>query len=450
MNRSLKIVENDHKYLAKAIALKYFPIAIVKARGSKVWDTDGNEYIDFLTSAAVYNVGHTHPKIVKAIKDQLDNFINYTVAYLYNEPSVRLAKKLTEITPGIFEKKVTFGFSGSDAVDSSIKLARAYTKKKNIISFHGSYHGTTLGSLSATGIVDEKIKSSIIPPSNIIFTEYPDPYRNKWNIDGYEKPGELTNYALNELEEKISEASNEIAGILFEPIQGDAGIIIPPKEFIVGLREIADKYDSILIDEEVQTGLGRTGLYWAIEHYNTVPELLISSKALGGGMPISAVIGRTEILDSLPPPFLVFTHAGHAVLASAALATIEVIEEEDLMHKAVETGRYMRNRLMEMMNRYEIIGDVRGSGMLIGVDIVENRESRKPDRSAALKICWRSWEKGLIMISFGKHGNVLRIAPPLNISRNDVDTALNILEDSIKDLINDKIPDEIVHYLKGW
>jgi len=448
IDKSLEIVAKDKIYLARALGLKYFPIAIAKAEGSKVWDADGNEYIDFLTSAALYNVGHRHPKVVEAIKDQIDKFINYTIVYLYAEPCVKLAEKLVSITPGKFDKKVSYGFSGSDGVDSAIKVARAYSKKKYILSFRGSYHGTTYGALSATGIISEDVKSPICPLTNIEYVEFPDPYRNKWGIDGYEHPDELTNRSLKEIEDKIKECSFDVAGLLVEPIQGDAGVVVPPDEFIKGLSELANKYGFVLVDEEVQTGLGRTGRFWAIEHFNVAPDVLVSSKALGGGMPLSAVVGRADIMDSVPPPLLGFTHAGHAVSASAALATIEAIESEGLLNRAAKMGEYIIRRFREMQDEFDIIGDVRGKGLLIGVEIVKNK--REPDRDGALKICWRAWEKGLILITFGKKGNVLRIAPPLNISEDEVDSGLNIIEDSIKEFLKGEIPDGVLNYLKGW
>ncbi|RSN76892.1 aspartate aminotransferase family protein [Candidatus Methanodesulfokora washburnensis] len=448
IDKSLEIVAKDKKYLARAIGLKYFPLVVARADGSKVWDMDGNEYIDFLTSAAVYNVGHRNPRVVKAIKEQVDKFLNYTVVYLYAEPCVKLAEKLISITPGNFDKKVTYGFSGSDGVDSAVKVARAYTRRRFILSFYGSYHGMTYGALSTTGIVSENLKASVFPLAGIEYAHFPDPYRNKWGIDGYEHPDELTSRALKEIEDKIKEHASDVAGLLVEPIQGDAGVVVPPAEFIKGIRELADTYGFSLIDEEVQTGIGRTGKFWAIEHFNVVPDILVSAKALGGGMPISAVIGRSDMMDSVPSPLLVFTHAGHAVSASAALATIEAVEDEKLVDRASETGEYIIRRLREMQDKFDIIGDVRGKGLLIGVEIV--RKGKEPDRQGALKICWRAWEKGLILISFGRNGNVLRIAPPLNISKEDVDRALDIIESSIREFLEGKIPDGVLDYLKGW
>ncbi|MEM1697634.1 MAG: aspartate aminotransferase family protein [Thermosphaera sp.] len=450
IENNLKIVKLDEEYLAPACALKYFPLAVVKAEGSRIWDADGNEYIDFLTSAAVYNIGHRHPEVVKAIKEQVDELLNYTPAYFYEEPPVRLAKYLVEITPGSFRKKVTFGFSGSDAVDASLKAARAYTKRRYVISFHGSYHGMTYGALSATGIISPDIKETVYPIKDIHFVNYPDPYRNPWNIDGYENPSELSNIALAEIEKKIKELGEEVSAVIAEPIQGDAGVIVPPLEFMRGLRELTKEYGILYIDEEVQTGMGRTGKWWGIEHYGIEPDILVTAKALGGGMPISATVGKAEIMDSVPPPLFVFTHLGHAVCARAAIATIEVIRKENLVQRAAELGEYAMKRLREMAEKIPVIGDVRGKGLMIGVDIVKDIKNKEPDRKTALKICWRSWEKGLIMITFGKHGNVLRIAPPLNISKEDLDKGLDIIEESIKDVLAGKVSDDVLRYLRGW
>ena len=241
--------------------------------------------------------------------------------------------------------------------------------------------------------------------------------------------------------------NSNVATIVFEPIQGDGGVVIPPSDFLKGLRELADKYGVVLVADEIQTGMGRTGEWWVVEHYNVVPDLIVSGKALGGGMPISAVIGKSDIIDS--PPTIGFLFSGHTPCASAALATISVIEEE-LVERARVLGDYALKRLREIQEEYSIIGDVHGCGLMIGVEIVKNRETKEPDRTAALKICWRAWEKGLITMTFGKHGNVIRIAPPLNIPKTDLEKGLEIIEDSIKDTLHGLIPDKVVEYMRGW
>ena len=451
IDECLRIAEEDRRYLATAVALKYYPLAVARSEGSYVWDLDGNRYIDFLTSAAVFNIGHTHSRVASAIKEQVSKYFNYTIAYLYAEPPVELAKLLIKVTPGTFPKKVSFGFSGSDSVDSAMKVARAYTKRPYIISYYDSYHGMTYGSLSATGIVKDEVKSLIYPHPYIHLVHYPDPYRNVWGIDGYEHESDLVAEALKHLESEVRKLSHEkVAGVLIEPIQGDAGVVIPPEDYIRELRSLTEKYGILLIDEEVQTGVGRTGKFWAIEHFGVEPDLLLSAKALGGGMPISAVVGRAEVMESVPSPLLVFTHVGHAVCAVAAIQTLKTVVEEGLVERSKNLGEYAMKRFRELQDKYDVIGDVRGKGLMIGVELVKDRKSREPYRELALKTCWRAWEKGLILISFGKHGNVLRIAPPLTISKEDLDKGIDIIEESLKDALSGAVPNEVLSYLAGW
>jgi len=448
LEKGLEIIELDEKYICKPLSLKYYPLVVVRAEDERVWDINGNEYLDFISCAAVYNVGHRHPRVVNAIKEQLERILSYTIGYFYEVTPVLLAKKLVEITPGDFEKKVAFGLTGSDAIDMSLVMARAYTKRKHVVSFKGSYHGGTYVAMSISGILSRELVESIHPIREVHFIDYPDPYRNPWNIDGYSSPSELTNTVLDLVEKKIKELQGDVAMIVFEPIQGDGGVIIPPSDFPRGLRELADKYNIVLVADEIQTGMGRTGKWWGVEHYNIAPDLIVSGKALGGGMPISAVIGKSDIIDS--PPIIGFLFSGHTLCASAALATISVIEEEKLVERARVLGDYVLKRLREFQEKYDIIGDVRGCGLMIGIDIVKNRKTKEPDRATALKICWRAWEKGLITMTFGKHGNVIRIAPPLNISKLDLDKGLEIIEDSIKDTLHGIVPDKVVEYMRGW
>lgn len=448
LDLSLHIVEQEDKYIPKACGLKYYPLVVEEASGSIVKDVDGNEFIDFLTSAAVYNIGHTHPKVVAAAKKQMDRVINYTMAYFYEKQPIELAKRLVEITPGKFSKKVTFGFSGSDAVDSAIKASRAYTGRHTIMAFEHSYHGMTYGALSATGIVDVNAKKRL-GAMDVKFVEFPDPYRNSFEIDGYEHPDELSKKTLEAIDKAISDLSEKPACIIVEPIQGDAGAIIPPKNFLKGLKELAESYNIVFVDEEVQVGMGRTGKLWAIEHFCVEPDMLVTAKALGGGFPISTTVGKTDIMDSVPQPLFVFTHIGHAVNAAATLAAIEVVNEEKLPEQAMHKGKQVAEQFKDMGKRYPIIGDVRNMGLLVGVDIVKPG-TKEPDKDTAQKICWRAWEKGLILITFGKHGNVLRIAPPLNIPTDQLNKAMDIIDESIDDVLHGKVSDNVLQFMRGW
>lgn len=448
--KNLETALLDEQYIPRASSIKYYPLSVERAEGALVWDRDGNRYIDFLTSAAVYNIGHCHPRVVKTVKDQADKVFNYITGYFYQENPARLAKLLSEITPGKFSKKVTFGFSGSDANDSAMKAARAYTGKKFILSFKESYHGTTYGSLAITGIIDENTKKCVYPLDGVELVEFPDPLRNSWGIDGYREPEKLSQRALKAIESKIDELQDNVAGIILEPIQGDCGAVIPPAGFLKNLKCLCEKKGIVFISEEIQSGMGRTGKMWAIEHFDVEPDIIVAGKALGGGLPISAVIGKAEVMDSVPPPLFCFTHLGHALNTGAAIETIGVTLDEDLMKQAIEKGDYLKTKFDSMAKRFDIIGDIRYKGLLFGVDIVRSGTTKEADRDTALKICWRAWEKGLIMITFGKHGNVLRIAPPLNIGLDLVDEALEIIEESITEVLEGKVSDEAIKYLQGW
>lgn len=441
-----KYVEEYWKYVASSQAFKYFPIVVARASGSRVWDVDGNEYIDFLSSAATYNIGHSNPEVVDAIKKQLNEFIHYCL-YLYHKPVVELAKLLVEITPGSYRKKVAFGLSGGDANDTALKAALIYTKRSSIVSFTYSYHGTTALGIAVGGSFNPKIRE-LIPFKGVYFAEYPDTYRCEIGSD---KPEECGEYYLGKLEDLLRKIpGRDVAAIIFEPIQGDGGVLVPPANFMKGLKKIAEEYNAVLIDDEVQTGMGRTGKLFAIEHFGIEPDLIVLGKALGGGMPISAVVGRAEILDAAPPQTFFATSAAHALSCVAATATVNYILRNRLWERAERLGRIAMKRLEELKEKYEVIGDVRGLGLMIGVDVVKDKASKTPDRKTALKIIWRAFEKGLIMMTYGKYGNVLRIAPPLIISEEDLLRGLDIIEEAVRDVLSGRVPDEVLSYMKAW
>lgn len=450
IEKSCAVIEKDEKNIPGAVAIKYFPMAIERAEGSLVWDADGNRYIDFLTSAAVYNAGHCHPSVVEAVRDQVGKLQNYTVVYFYNDRQVRLAELLASTTPGDFPKKAAFGFSGSDGVDAAIRAARSYTGRKKILSFKESYHGMTTASLSVTGIISEEVKRSVCLDPNVIFAEYPDPYRNSWGIDGYADPEALTKAAMDPIRELLEKNHGDVAAVLIEPAQGDGGMIFPPEDFMRQLREMTAREGIVFIDEEVQTGMGRSGKWWAIQHFGIDPDLIVSAKALGGGMPISAVVGRADILDAVPVPLLAYTHTGHSVNCASAEAMLKVVRDEKLAEEAEKKGKLLADWFKDKTVSYPFIGDIRQKGLLMGVEIVSDKGSKTPDKSMALKISWAAWERGLILITFGKSGNVLRIAPPLNIPEDLLQEALEILNASLEDAASGRVSDDILPYLKGW
>ncbi len=445
-DKCMEIVERDSKMYSKFARIPYYPLAIKRGNGATIEDMDGNQFIDMLSGASSLNTGHSHPSIVKAITDQINAFISYTAAYTYSEPLVKLGEKLCQITPGNFEKKVVYGLSGSDANDGMIKMARAYTGRSKIISFIGSYHGSTFGSLSLSAIsLNMRRKIGPLLP-DISHIKYPDCYRCSYAKD--EKSCNLE--CMNDFKESLATylPPEEIAAVVMEPIAGDAGLIVPPKKYVKEIFRICKENGILFVSEEVQQGFGRTGKWFCIEHFNVEPDIIVMGKSMASGVPLSAIVARKNISDSLEPPAHLFTMSGNALSCAAAIETINVIENENLIVKSAELGKYAKSRFEEMMMKYELIGDVRGKGLSIGVDLVTNRKTKVGNKEAAAKICYRCWQKGVIVIFLAS--GVLRIQPPLVISREELDKAINIIEASIIEYLNGEIPDSILNVAKGW
>jgi len=442
----MAVIREDDMVMSPSSRMPYFPLVIKRAYGAAVEDIDGNRFIDLLSSAGALNTGHCHPRVVKAVEEQLKSFIHYTPVYTYHEPLVKLAKMLTEIIPGDFKKRVAFGLSGSDANDGMIKLARCYTGRSKIISFIQSYHGSTYGaiSLSALSLNMRKKIGPLLP--GIHHIPYPDCYRCAFG----QRKGSCRLECLKQFEIalKYYMPAEEVAAVIMEPIAGDAGLVVPPQRYMKRLYEICKANGILFVSEEVQQGFGRTGKWFGIEHFGIQPDAVLLGKAIASGMPLSAIVAREEIMQSWEAPAHVFTTAGNPVSCAAAIATIEIIRDENLAGHSGELGDYVRERFTRMMEKYPLIGDVRGLGLSVGIDLVKDRDTKERDRVAAAKICYRCWEKGVILTFFAN--NVLRVQPPLVITRDDMDRAIDIIDESIQDYLSGDIPDEVLGIAKGW
>ncbi|MDD2217308.1 MAG: aminotransferase class III-fold pyridoxal phosphate-dependent enzyme [Eubacteriales bacterium] len=445
-DKTRTIIEEEEKYTSFTTRVPYYPLVVSKAKGVKVIDIEGNEFIDFLSSAAVINTGHNHPAIVEAIKKQLDSFIHYTPAYMYHKPHTELTKKLIEITPGDFEKRVAFSLSGGGSVDGAIKAARKYTKRHRIISFFKAYHGASIGALSVSGYSTAMREGMGPLLEDVTFIPYPDSYRPQFNEELIKNSDACLDYLQNLFDTVLP--ANEVAAVILEPMQGDAGILLPPQEFYDRLLKMCREHNILIIADEVQTGFGRTGKMFACEHYNLEPDLIVLGKAIASGMPLSAIVGRKEILEAWSAPAHFINTAGNPISCVAALETIKVIEEEKLAENAEKQGELIKDFFNKIKRKYDCIGDVRGTGLLIGVDIIKDPISKERDQVKTAKICWRCWENGLILAFFAS--NVLRIAPPLVINEEDVMKALHIIENAISDVQNGLIPDSVLEEIKGW
>lgn len=434
-----RIMEKEKEFTSYTTRVPYFPLVVEKAEGIYVTDIEGNRFIDMMASAAVVNTGHNHPKVVEAIKKQVDKFIHYTPAYMYHRPHTELSEKLAKIVPFGYKKRVAFGLSGSSSVDGAIKVARAFTGRRCIISFFKSYHGTTMGALSVSGYGSEMKRGMGTLLTDIYFIPYPDAYR-----------GFSEEECLGHLEGLFDTVvpAEEVAAIIYEPFQGDGGILIPKKEFYEKLWDTAKKYGILLIADEVQTGFGRTGKMFASEYYDIEPDLVILGKGIASGMPLSALVGRSHILESWSTPVHFFNTAGNAVACAASLATIDILEKGGFLDNVNQVGDYLIKRFEDMMNRCKQIGDVRGKGLFIGVDIVKDQESKDRDVDFTAKLCWRCWEKGLILTFFSS--SVLRIEPPLIINMEEAKKAADIIEETFEEVASGLVPDSVLEKIKGW
>ncbi|WP_456453968.1 leucine/methionine racemase [Thermococcus sp.] len=442
--RSEEIIRRYSRVFPRAARVTYAPIVGVRAKNAKVWDIDGREYIDFLSDAAVQNVGHNNERVVRAAVEQTHRLIHFTFIYGFPVEPLLLAEKLREISP-IENPKITFGMTGSDANDGAIKFARAYTGRRTILSYLRSYYGATYGAMSITGL-DFEVRSIVGELSGVHYIPYPNCYRCPFGKEPGSCKMECVSYIKEKFEGEVY--ADGVAALFAEPIQGDAGMVVPPGGYFKKVKKILDEHGILLVVDEVQSGMGRTGKWFAIEHFGVKPDIITLAKPLGGGFPISAVIGREEVMEALPSLGHTFTLSGNSVASRAALAVIEEIEERNLLRRAEKLGKYAKKRLERMKEEHELIGDVRGLGLMLGVDLVKDRETKERAFEEARKVVWRAYELGLIVAFL--QGNVLRIQPPLTIEEELLDEGLNRLERAISDVEEGKVPDDVLSKVQGW
>jgi len=403
-----------------------YPFVMDHGRGTEVWDVDGNRFLDFEAGIAVASTGHSHPQVVKAIQDQTEKFIHISSDF-YHEKWIALAEKLAEIAPWSGPSACFMTNSGTESVESAIKLARYHTGSTQFIGFLGAFHGRTLGAVSLTAS-KAHYKNGFFPLMNgVVHVPFPNPYRPLLQRRPGMGDGETV---VAFIEEEILERllpGEDVAGILVEPIQGEGGYIYPPDDFFSALRKLCDKYDILLIVDEVQSGMGRTGKWWAIEHYGVEPDILLTAKGIASGMPLGAMVTRKELMD-WPKGSHGNTFGGNPVSCSAALATIQLIEEQYLENTRV-VGAYCKDALEELQAKHASIGDVRGKGFMLGVEFVQDRETKQPAESLRDDVVYKAFERGLLLLGCGK--SVIRVTPPLSTTKSEVDEAMLILDEAI-------------------
>jgi len=442
--KAKELVEREKKVISQGLGVKLFPVVPERGYGALVEDVDGNVFIDFLAGAAAASTGYAHPKLVKEVQEQVAKIQHSMIGYTYSKRAIEVAEILAEKAP-IENPKIIFGLSGSDSIDLLMKVARFATRKPWIVAFIGAYHGQTYGATSVAAFQSSQKRgfSPLVP--NVVWIPYPNPYRNPWRIDGYEEPDELINAFLDYLENYVFAhvvPPDEVSILLAEPIQGDAGIVVPPENFFKELKKVLDEYGILLAMDEVQTGIGRTGKWFASEWFDVEPDFISFGKGVASGMGLSGVIGKAELMDMTSGSALL-TPAANPVISAAAYATLRIIEEENLLENALKVGDFIKKRLLEMKERYDVIGDVRGKGLMVGAEIVKPN-TKIPDPELTGKICWRAFELGLILPSYGMFGNVIRITPPLVITKEIAEKGLEIMEQALKDALAGKVKHKTV------
>jgi len=408
------------------------PAFIREAQGALMIDVEGRELIDFAGGIGVNNVGHCHPKVVAAIKDQADKCIHTCFHVAMYDAYVDLAAKLNDLAPGDFPKMTMFANSGAEAVENAIKVARYNKKRPAVICFENGYHGRTLFTLSLTS----KIKPYKFGFGPFASEVYRIPYAYCYRCPfGLQYPGCEVACADYLEDVFISHVSAEsTAAIIAEPIQGEGGFITPPPEYFPKIQKIAGKYDIALIIDEVQTGVGRTGKFFAIEHWRIAPDILTLAKSLAGGMPLSAIIARKEMINKIHVGGLGGTFSGNPVSCRAGLAVLEVLLEDNLLQRAEKLGQRVLSQFQELQEKYEIIGDIRGKGPMLAMELVRDRETKEPAKEEADKLVKLCYDKGLVLLSCGNFGNVIRTLMPLVITDEQLERGLSILEEGFQKL----------------
>ena len=423
-NSSLQ--ESRGKFIAKGIG-SATPCYISHGRGAILVDVEGKEYIDFAGGIAVMNVGHSHPKVVKAITDQAEKFTHTCFMVSPYESSVTLAEKLCKTVPGDSPKAVMFANSGAEAVENAVKIARYYTQKQGIIAFDNGFHGRTLMGMTLTS-KSKPYKFGMGPFAPEV---YRIPFANCYRCP-FNKTYPDCNVACAEHLEYFfinHVAAEQTAAIIVEPVQGEGGFIAPPKEYFLKLKKICDKNNVLMISDEIQTGMGRTGHMFAMEYYGVEADITTVAKSLAAGMPLSAVVGKKEIMDSVHPGGIGGTYGGNPVACEAALAVFEIIESENLLERSKMLGESLKKTFQGFQEKYEIIGDVRGLGPMIALELVKDRQTKEPAPEATKALVSYCYDRGIIMLNCGTYGNVIRFLMPLVITDEQLEKGLQIVDE---------------------
>jgi 4-aminobutyrate aminotransferase len=426
--KAKQIVERDSEVVSPSYTRDY-PLVAKRGRGAVIEDVDGNKFLDFAAGIAVVSTGHCHPEVVAAIQKQAAELIHMSGTDFYYPNMVELAEKLASIAPGKDPKRVYFGNSGTEAVEAAIKLAKYHTKRDKLVAFHGAFHGRTMGSLSLTASRAVQRKGFGTLLSGVFHMPYPDTYRGTYAIRPETASADCLSYLENELFRRRVDP-DEVAGIFIEPIQGEGGYLPAPAEFLQGLEKICHKYGIMLVADEVQSGMGRTGKWWAVDYAGVEPDIICTAKGIASGMPLSAIITKASVMDWKPGAHA-STFGGNPVCIAAALATVGLIEGK-YMANAAHMGEYIMRKTSNWTERHKIVGEVRGRGLMIGIEFVRDQKTKEKAPDIRNRIVQMAFHKGLLVLGSGD--TTLRLCPPLMIDEEQADFAVRTLDGIISEI----------------
>ncbi len=423
-------VEKYRRYVTTSFVAAIEPVVVARAEGATVWDANGREYVDCFAGIAVVNAGHRHPRVLAAAREQMERVV-HAATYIYHVPVVAdLAERLAEITPTGLDKTF-FGNSGAEGIETAMRLAKAYTGRHEFITLTHAFHGRTAGTLSITGNKGRKTRGGPYLPG-IAYAPAPYVYRNPFGTDDpetvAERCAEMVEWAV------AYQSSGDVAAFIAEPVLGEGGILVPPASYFRRVKEVLDRHGILFIADEVQSGFGRTGALFAIEHFGVTPDIMVLAKGIADGFPLSATIARGEIADSLRPGEHLSTFGGNPVSCAAGLANIEVMVEERLPEEAARKGERTLGQLRELATRHELIGDVRGLGLMIGVELVTDRGTKEPASKEAAAVRRLCREAGVLVGVGGQAGNVVRFQPPLVIEDAALERAVEVLDGALAEV----------------
>jgi len=424
--RSKEILDRKERVVAEPLSI-FLPVVVAEGHAATLTDVDGNTFIDFTGGVGCLNVGHSHPRVVAAAQEQLARFSHTDFTIVPYEVYVKLAERLTSLTPISGEKRAAFFNAGTEAVENAIKFARSYTKRQGVICFEGAFHGRTLLSMTMTSKT-HPYKAGLGPFAPEVYrVPFPHSYR-----------GPDVETALAALERALltQVAPENVAAIVIEPVLGEGGFVVAPPEFLQGVRRLCDEHGIVFVVDEVQTGFGRTGKMWAIEYSGVEADLMTMAKSIAAGLPLSAVIGRADIMDAPPDSAIGGTYVGNPVAQAAALAVLDVFAEEDLVARGAALGDQIRSRMESWQEQYPQIGDVRGLGMMLAIELVKDPATKEPDADLATAVVEAAAARGLLLLKSGIYSNCIRVLAPLVIADAELDEALDVWEDSLSNALS--------------